>query len=190
MKRDFLSVTAGLIFTAMFALTSPALAQSQRAPSGPPSAAGLWEQVDDNGRVGAWFHIYDRGDGIYEGKLVKMFPKPGEPTNPICSRCPGDQRGKPSLGLVMIKNMTPKGPSTYVNGSILDPRDGNVYNARMDVSRDGKQLNLRGYLGIELFGQTQTWRRLPESAMAELQQPNQPQPAPMRPSQRGGPPPR
>ncbi len=184
MKRDFVSASFGLIAAAVIASASPVAAQPQRAPAGPPSAAGLWEQADDNGRVGAWFHIYDRGDGVYEGKLVKIFPKPGEPTNPVCSRCPGDQRGKPSLGLVMIKNMTPQGGSSYVNGSILDPRDGNVYNARMDVSRDGQRLNLRGYLGIELFGQTQTWKRLPESAMAELQQPNPP-PGTMRPPPRG-----
>jgi uncharacterized protein (DUF2147 family) len=185
MKRDFVSACVGLLIAGLVASAVPAAAQQQRGPGGPPTPAGLWEQVGDDGRVGGWFQIYDRGDGIYEGKLVKIFPKPGETTNPICSRCPGDQRGKPSLGLVMIKGMTPQGRSSFVNGSILDPRDGSVYNARMDLSPDGQRLALRGYLGIEMFGQTQTWRRLPESAMAEVQLPNPPPSPPMRPPQRG-----
>ena len=81
--------------------------------------------------------------------------------------------------------MKREGSNSFVNGSILDPRDGNVYNARMDLSPDGQRLMLRGFLGIELFGQTQTWRRLPESAMAELNP--APAPAPSRQPPRGGP---
>lgn len=184
MKRDFLSaVRVGLVIAGAVAMASPAAAQAQRPAGGPPSAVGLWEQVGDDGRVSGWFQIYDRGDGIYEGKLVKMFHRPGEPTNPICTRCPGEQRNQPTLGLTLIKGMKREGNS-FVNGSILDPRDGNVYNARMDLSPDGQRLMMRGFLGIELFGQTQTWRRLPESAMAELNP--APAPAPSRQPPRGG----
>ncbi len=171
--RIGLFVIAGAMAGAM-----PAAAQAQ-APAqrqGPPSVNGLWEQVDDDGRVGGWFHIYER-DGFFEGKIVKTFPKPGDPVNPICTRCPGDQKGQPSLGLTLIKGMQRKGLS-FTNGSIMDPRDGNVYNARMDMTPDGQRLMVRGYLGIEMFGQTQTWRRLPDSAMAEVKPANGAAPAP------------
>jgi hypothetical protein len=58
--------------------------------------------------------------------------------------------------------------SKYVDGTILDPRDGKVYSAMMSVSPDGKTLTLRGYIGLPLLGRNQYWTRLPDSAFKEL----------------------
>ncbi len=63
---------------------------------------------------------------------------------------------------------------TYENGTILDPRDGSVYRASMELSPDGQKLRVRGFLGIEWFGQTQTWRRLPDNAMQTPADPTPP----------------
>jgi uncharacterized protein (DUF2147 family) len=169
MTRAFLpsirsGLSAGVVAGLLTVLTLPAVHAAPQRPV--PSAVGLWEQVDDDGRVGGWFHIYER-DGIYEGKIVRMFYKPGEKPNPICTKCPGEQKNQPSLGLTLIKGMQRKGRH-YENGTILDPRDGSIYQARMELSPDGQRLMVRGYLGIELFGQSQIWRRLPENAMAEI----------------------
>ena len=128
-----------------------------------PSAAGMWAQIDEKGRVGGWFLIFEH-DGVYEGAIAKMFLKPGENPHPICTRCKGDQKNAPSLGLTIIKGMQRKG-LVYQNGSILDPRDGQVYQAKMTLSPDGQQLTLRGYLGIELFGQDQVRKRLPDDVL-------------------------
>jgi uncharacterized protein (DUF2147 family) len=129
-----------------------------------PTAAGLWEQVDDKtGKAESWFKIVER-NGVYEGGIVKIFFKPGEDENWTCDRCEGADRGKPVLGLTMIKGMRRNGLS-YENGTILDPRDGSVYRALMRVSPDGQKLEVRGYLGISLFGQSQVWNRLPDNAL-------------------------
>ena len=132
-----------------------------------PTATGLWQQVDDKtGNTDGWFLIFEH-NGVYEGAIAKMFIAPGKNQNPICTKCQGDQKNKPSLGLVIIKNMQRNGMS-YENGTILDPRDGNVYHAVMQLSPDGKDLTVRGYIGIPLFGRNQIWHRLPNSELSKI----------------------
>jgi uncharacterized protein (DUF2147 family) len=157
---------------------SPAAASKKNAAPGPKAstpaapaanqfktAAGFWQQVDDDGFVGGWFYFLER-DGLYEGRLVKMFKKPGAPEfDDKCEKCAGDQKDAPMLGLTIVKAMKRDGHK-YEEGNILDPRDGTLYHAQMELSADGKKLSVRGYLGIPLLGQTQVWTRLPDDAMA------------------------
>ncbi len=144
------------------------LANAAPAPQQQPpdvSAAGLWEQYNDDGKRESWFLIFERGRGLYEGAIVKMFLKPGEDPYALrCTKCTGDQKNQPSLGLVIIKGMQRQGRS-YENGTILDPRDGQVWSARMEVSPDSRLLEVRGFLGVSLFGKSQIWRRLPDNAL-------------------------
>ena len=134
-------------------------------PAAEPTAAGLWEQVDEkSGQAESWFKITER-NGVYQGNIVKMFPKPGDDENWVCDKCEGAEKGKPVLGLMLIKGMQRNGLS-YENGTIMDPRDGSVYRALMRLSPDGQKLEVRGYLGISLFGRSQVWNRLPDNALA------------------------
>jgi uncharacterized protein (DUF2147 family) len=149
----------------VFSAATGGLAQVGLAKDAPqPTAAGLWERVDSFGAPAAWFRILDCS-GSYQGKMVKIFSRDGlNPDDWRCTACTGDQKNAPVIGLTFINGMKRNGLS-YEGGSILDPRTGSVYSARMDLSPDGQQLGVRGYLGIELLGHTETWRRLPDNAM-------------------------
>jgi len=130
-----------------------------------PTAVGVWEQVDEtSGKAESWFKITER-NGVYEGTIVKIFFKPGEDENWICDKCEGAEHNAPVLGLTLIKGMQRNG-SAYENGTIMDPRDGSVYRALMKLTPDGQKLEVRGYLGISLFGRSQMWNRLPATALA------------------------
>src|ERR1700682_723473 len=141
-----------------------------------PTAVGLWEQVDENsGKPESWFKITERS-GVYLGNIVKIFFKPGEDENWVCDKCEGDEKGKPVLGLALIKGMQRKGLE-YENGTIMDPRDGSVYSALMKLSPDGQHLEVRGYLGISFLGRSQIWHRLPDTALGPQTPAAAPRPA-------------
>ena len=162
-----LSSFTAMVFAAVVAVTAPMMASLVfAAPAGEPSAIGLWEQVDEkSGNAESWFRITEK-NGVYQGQIVKIFPKPGEDPNEkwLCIKCEGEERNAPVLGLSLIKGMQRKGTS-YENGTIMDPRDGQVYRALMKVSPDGKQLEVRGFLGFALLGRSQIWNRLPDNAL-------------------------
>lgn len=134
----------------------------------PPShgLAGFWQAYFDDGATpSGWFYFSDK-DGVVEGRLVKMYAAPGETkTHDFCTNCTGAQKGAPMIGLPLVWGMKRTDEGKYKNGNILDPRDGSVYSAELELSPDGQKLFVRGYLGLSLLGQTRTWTRLPDDAI-------------------------
>ncbi|MGD0151918.1 MAG: DUF2147 domain-containing protein, partial [Xanthobacteraceae bacterium] len=178
---------AKLLFSVavLTSIAAAAFAQTP-APAAPQTPAGLWQAVDDDTKQPTGWFLIANHDGVYSGIIAKMFLKPGEDPNAVCSECKDDRLNHPWLGLEIIRGMKqdPDKPEKYEDGTILDPRDGKIYKANMTVTPDGQTLVVRGYIGISLLGKNQYLSRLPDSDMAQLDpsvNPNPPVAAPAPP---------
>lgn len=118
---------------------------------------GTWQTAGDD-----WAHvqIFKQGDKFH-GKIIKLnYPldENGKPkvddNNPDKSK-----RNNPAIGLQIISNFTYDGKKEWKNGTIYDPESGDTYKCIMWL--DGRDnLNVRGYMGISLFGRTEKWKRV------------------------------
>lgn len=118
------------------------------------SITGKWKTIDDeSGEAKSIVEIFER-DGNYYGKIVKLFRKPEEDQDPVCTSCPSDDARykKKIIGMEILKNLKKEGEE-YGDGTILDPNNGKIY--RCKIWREANSLKIRGYWGP--FFRTQTW---------------------------------
>jgi len=66
-------------------------------------------------------------------------------------------RTRPLCGLRIGTGFTLADSDHAVGGTVYDPKTGKTY--RGSLTADGVRLRLRGYIGIPLFGASQTWTR-------------------------------
>ena len=72
-----------------------------------------------------------------------------------------EKKSRPLMGLEILSGFTEVDETHWENGQIYNPEDGDTYKCEISyvVENDQEKLNLRGYVGIPLFGKTQTWIR-------------------------------
>lgn len=71
-------------------------------------------------------------------------------------------RTRPILGIHLLTGFKKDGENSWSEGKIYNPEDGDIYSCEITLKKDGETefLDVRGYVGVPLFGKTQTWMRL------------------------------
>ena len=116
---------------------------------------GKWKTIDDiTGKEKGVVEIYEFKGKVY-GRVIEIFEESKKHVK--CEKCDGEEKNKPVMGMNIIKGLT-KDDDVYNGGKVLDPKIGKWYHCKIFL--DGKdKLIIRGYIGIPLFGRSQTWIR-------------------------------
>lgn len=132
------------MFFALFALLLSAYSFAQ--------IEGRWKTIDDETKQPkSIVEIYKTAQGTYNGKIVQLLIKPAKAT---CADCKDDRKNKPLLGMDVIRGLKKDG-NEFSGGTITDPKTGKTY--KCTVTRQGNNLDVRGYIGFSFVGRSQTW---------------------------------
>lgn len=143
---------ATLLVLAIAVLAAPLSALAQQTP------VGTWTTIDDKTQQPkSVVEIYEAQDGSLVGKVLEVLQSDTGP-HPKCSKCDGDRKDQPVEGMVILWDVARIG-SEWKGGKILDPATGKIYSVKMSLADNGKNLEVRGFMGFSLLGKTQTWQR-------------------------------
>jgi len=134
--------------------------------------ATAWADNDDI--LGTWFNqdkdakieIFKCGND-YCGKIVWLKnptysadSKEGTPGTPKLDTKNPDaaKRKTPLLDLQIVQGLQFSGDNQWKNGKIYDPDSGKTYSSKATLASHD-QLDLRGYVGMSMFGRTEKWTR-------------------------------
>lgn len=148
--------TAFLILLAAAIACVPGFAAGAAALNSP---VGRWKTVDDKTRqVKSIVEIRDV-NGELQGRIVQLFNPPVP--HPLCIQCPGAFKNHPVLGMRILWGLRQEN-NQWTGGRVLDPENGNIYRCTLSLEKGGKVLEVRGYIGVSIFGRTERWLRASE----------------------------
>jgi len=116
---------------------------------------GTWMVQDGSAKI-----KIEKVNGKFNGKMVWIKnpnDKNGKPL--LDSKNPDvSLRNRPQLGLMLLENFAYDEDNLWNGGTIYDPDGGKTYSCKITM-KDNQTIELRGYVGISLFGRTEVWKR-------------------------------
>ncbi len=125
-------------------------------PVGNATPVGRWRTFDDKTGLERGLVVVEEQAGMLTGRVAGILDP--RDASDICKVCKGERKNQPVLGMTIITGMRWNG-EFWEGGEILDPLSGATYRCSMRLDDDGAWMVVRGYLGIALFGRSQTWLR-------------------------------
>jgi uncharacterized protein (DUF2147 family) len=145
-RAAFGAVLAGLLSGAL--LAAPAAMAND-------SPVGLWKNIDDETKKPKALIRITEQAGVLVGRIEKILT---DKVDALCDKCTDDRKDKPVQGMTILSGLKKDGDE-WTGGEILDPNNGKVYKAKAKLVDGGTKLDVRGFLGVAVFGRTQTWLR-------------------------------
>ena len=148
--KTFRLIALGL---AAILYANPAFSQM---PKGADAVTGLWLTGNGKGKI----QIFKGSDGLFHGKIAWMTD-PLEDGKPKLDKNNPDpsKRKSPILGLQIMRGFRFDQDRLWVDGKIYDPERGSDYSCKMTLVNE-KTLDVRGFIGLSLFGRTDTWKKV------------------------------
>lgn len=140
----------------LLAFTSIGILSSFSEVNNSDAIVGYWRTGDSKAIV----EIYKQADK-YSGKIVWL----AEPNDPETNKPKVDKKNeddklktRPILGIVNLRDFKFIKNNLWEDGKIYDPKSGEDYSCTIKMT-DDNTIEVRGYVGISLFGRTDTWKR-------------------------------
>ena len=108
---------------------------------------------------GSTIHVEHCGNSVCAvlAGISKAAPSSKDEQNPDTSL-----RSRPLCGLQIGSGFHLESPGKLEGGSLYDPKTGKTYKGSMEAQ--GQTMKLRGYIGVKLFGRSETWSRAAAAA--------------------------
>ncbi len=121
------------------------------------SIFGKWKTIDDRtGNPKAIIDIYEL-DGKMYGKVLQIVEEGKE--NSLCTKCDGDLKDKPVVGMQIIDGAEHRGDGIYKGDTLFDPEQAMTFRCKIWLNPENlDELKVRGYLAF--IYRTQTWVRV------------------------------
>ena len=123
---------------------------SSAEPPQPGPIDGVWLDQDKGGYI----QITRQGDNLFQGRIAGSVA--GTVENDVKNPDPA-LRNRTLLGQRIIRDL--RCDAELCLGSIYNPRDGRMYSARVRLL-EPDVLEVRGFIGTPLLGQSQRWTRV------------------------------
>ena len=129
---------------------------SAKAQKNADDIVGVW--VTGSGKA----HVkIDKVGNYYFGRVVWLKEPLNDLGKPKLDKNNEDvtKRNKAIMGMQLLGGFEWKNDNLWDNGNIYDPENGKTYKCKIDLE-NLSTMNVRGFIGISLFGRTDIWKRV------------------------------
>ncbi|ATO18858.1 hypothetical protein BS636_03845 [Acinetobacter sp. LoGeW2-3] len=146
------------LFCSMIFAAAVTISMSVSANNDP--LVGKWKTIDDRtGYSLADVIISKDAKDRYIAKIVNVREAPGATRQQNCTQCTGALKDQPLVGLTMLKGLSshPEHDNEFINGTLLDPVSGQLYQARARLKNNGRHLAIHSRTEGSPVGRNMTW---------------------------------